>query len=102
MMFSQIVLVILVASLLLLTLLVPFWLGEGGALESAAAFDDVELLEQASEKILQRYLAEEKAAAEGDLTQTEWKKREVFLTDRYVDLRRRHDYLVEHASKDGE
>lgn len=91
--------IVLTALLLLICICSPFWLGLGGKLESAAAFDDLDKLEIAVGRVLDRYLAEEKAQRENDLSLSEWNQRKLFLTNRYIDLKRRHDYLASHRDK---
>jgi hypothetical protein len=73
--------------------LAPFIYGAGGLLQDAAASDDSATLEARKEAILSRWLRDEAAAAAGEITATEWKQRQRYLTSRYVDAARRLAWL---------
>ena len=84
---------VVVGVILLLIVLAPFFVGEGGALEASAALDDVEKVEAVKTAFLRRYLKEEEAAKEGLISEGIWKKRKQLLIGRYLDVARRGDML---------
>lgn len=87
--------------LLIGILLSPFWLGEGGALQAGASINSPEHLMAMKTALLKRYVAEEAAHAKGDLSALAWSKRRDFLTNRYIDVARRLDFLQHSGSQAG-
>ena len=82
-------------ALALLTLIVfPFFLGGETQLVACAAINDRAKLDALREEIIKRYLADEKAWQAGQIGASTWRKRRIFLTNRYVDVCRRLDYLA--------
>ncbi|MCX6126020.1 MAG: hypothetical protein NTV34_14905 [Proteobacteria bacterium] len=84
---------ILIGVTVLIAVLLPFFLGEGGLLLDAAKNDSIENLEKKQKIILERWLADEAAATSGLITTREWAMRERYLTNRYVGTTRRIDWL---------
>ena len=74
-------------------LLSPFWLGAGGSLQAGASINSPEHLMSMKTALLKRYVAEETAHARGELSALAWSKRSAFLTNRYIDVARRLDFL---------
>ena len=84
-----------VIALALLTLVVlPFFLGGETQLVACAAINDRGKLNAWREEIIKRYLADEDAWRRGLIGAATWRKRRIFLTNRYVDVCRRLDYLA--------
>lgn len=88
---------VVVACLLALALLIfvfsPFWLGQGGQLLPSGALNEPQKIKKLQVLILKRYLVDEEAFHKGFITAQAWKQRQLFLSNRYLDLARRHDYL---------
>lgn len=85
---------LLVSLGVLIFLLLPFFMGPGGSLASASAINDVKKLEKLKQGILRRYLEEEHAMNEGDITETQWMRRKTLLSNRYIDVSKRLDFLT--------
>ncbi len=81
--------------LLLCALLLPFWFGEGGRLQSGSALASKADLEAMQKAILKRYQDDEAAFTRGDIGRGAWEKRQSFLINRYVDMARRLDVLTQ-------
>ena len=88
-----IVLCSIVSLTVLVVVLLPFKAGEGGLLQDASASDSPQDLELRLTALLERWLKDEAAFSAGDITQTEWRQRQRYLTGRYVDTSRRLDWL---------
>lgn len=89
------VLIMTVVALALLVLVtLPFFLGGETQLVACAAINDHRRLNAWREEIIKRYLADEDAWRRGLLSAGAWRKRRIFLTNRYVDVCRRLDYLA--------
>lgn len=73
--------------------LAPFFIGKGGLLAPGSQINAPERLTSMQEAILARYLDDEAAVARGDLSAGEWKKRQSFLVNRYIDVSRRLDFV---------
>jgi len=91
-----VVFAVLVGSALVFVILLPFFVGKGGPLEAGLAIQDPEQLMNQKKAFLERYLIDEKAQAEGLITDREWRRKRQFLTNRYVDASRRMDALGTH------
>lgn len=95
---------IVVASMIgifvLLAVLLPFFVGSGGALAPAATETSTERLETIQKSVLERYLLDEAAYERKDLSKRTWQRRREFLLHRYVDAARRLDFL--RRAKSGE
>jgi hypothetical protein len=89
-----------VASLVVMIVLSPFFVGEGGGLQDASASDSVADLQLRQTSILNRWLKDEAASGEGDISATEWKLRQRYLTSRYVDCARRVAWLLANEGSD--
>lgn len=83
-----------IASLVVMIVLSPFFVGAGGGLQDASASDSVADLELRQTSILNRWLKDEAASGEGDISATEWKLRQRYLTSRYVDCARRVAWIL--------
>lgn len=83
-----------VALLLLLLITLPFFIGGETRLVACAAINDRAKLHAWQAEIINRYLADERAWQAGTLSARAWHKRRIFLTNRYVDVCRRLDYLT--------
>lgn len=88
-----IVLCSVVGVLVLVAVLFPFLVGDGGFLQDASTSDSVQDLELKLNALLQRWVKDEAAFLTGEITQTEWRQRQRYLTSRYVDASRRLDWL---------
>jgi len=84
---------ILTALVVVVIVLLPFLIGEGGALQAAASINSTEKLESIRRAILKRYLEDEVAFEKNRLGQVMWQQRRQYLVNRYVDATRRLDYL---------
>ena len=84
----------LVALLLLTLIVLPFFVGGTTQLVACAAINDRVKLKAWREEIIKRYLADEAAWQAGHISTGSWQKRRIFLTNRYVDVCRRLDYLA--------
>lgn len=78
---------------LIIAILSPFWLGEGGMLVSASTITDPEKAAKLKKAVLKRYLVDEEAFKGGAISSNEWNQRRQFLTNRYIDLSRRLDFI---------
>ena len=91
----MLLLIILVVTLLmLLAITLPFFLGGTTQLAAAAALNDRAKLDALRQEIISRYLTDEAAWQQGLLNTRTWHKRRTFLTNSYIDVCRRHDYLT--------
>ncbi len=88
----------LIGIVLLAVLMTPFWLGPGGPLQAGMSINSPEQLKALKTALLQRYLTEEAAHARGELSALAWNKRREFLTNRYIDVARRLDF-IQHAGE---
>jgi hypothetical protein len=83
-----------ISLVVLSVVLSPFKFGQGGFLQDASASDSSQDLEARLTALLQRWLKDEAAFTAGEITQTEWRQRQRYLTARYVDTSRRLDWLT--------
>ncbi len=83
-----------VALALLVLLWWPFFLAGETRLVACAAINDRVKLDALRRGIIARYLADEDAWRAGQLRAGVWRKRQIFLTSRYIDVCRRLDYLA--------
>jgi len=91
---SVVVFAILIGLVTVVAVTLPFFVGKGGLLASAAQVNSVEHLDRLKDAILKRYLEDEKARSEGYLSELAWTKRRDFLTNRYIDTVRRRDFVA--------
>ncbi|MCX6116698.1 MAG: hypothetical protein NT027_04095 [Proteobacteria bacterium] len=77
----------------LIIVLLPFFQGPGGRLENASYLDSVDVLEKRQNAIVERWKVEHKNHMEGFLSAREWRLRKTYLTNRYVDVARRIDWM---------
>jgi len=82
-----------VGGVTVLLVVLPFFVGPSGILESAAAMNDEKSLEDAQRAIIKRFLSERDATQRGVISKSAWAKRERFLRSRYIDLGKRLDHL---------
>ncbi len=87
------VLCILTSLLVFFFLLMPFFVGSGGPLSPHSSLGSPESLEFMRKRLLDNYLKCEELFMNQQLTKREWEQRQIFLTNRYVDLTRRLDAL---------
>ena len=90
----MILIMMVVALALLMLVTLPFFLGGETQLVSCAVINDHSKLNAWREEIIKRYLADEDAWRRGLLSARAWRKRRIFLTNRYVDVCRRLDHLA--------
>lgn len=90
----MIIIMTAVALVLLAMIVLPFFLGGETQLVACAAINNRAKLNALRTEILKRYLADESAWQAGQLSAGTWHKRRIFLTNRYVDVCRRLDYLT--------
>ena len=79
-------------------LIYPFFAYGKEKLNAVLSYDNLEQLKEMQQKLLTRYIMDEKAHAAGDLTASAWKSRRAFLVARYVDAGRRIDFLKNNDS----
>lgn len=84
---------ILIGLLAVGAVLSPFFRGTGGQLQDAAAADSIQQLEARRRSILNRWLEEEGQHSTGMITDREWSLRQIYLSNRYVDVTRRIEWL---------
>jgi hypothetical protein len=86
--------VITISIFVVLIILSPFFLGEGGYLASSSAVQSADKLDSLRDAILKRYIEDEQANLNGALSDRAWGKRKQFLVNRYIDASRRRDFLL--------
>jgi hypothetical protein len=95
--------VVVVCALIALSLvgavLAPLWLCDEGVLLPSTIADNPMRLMEMAQKILADYLADEAAFRHGRITARQWQQRQNYLVNRYIDLRRRQDYLSSPVSR---
>jgi len=84
---------------LIVCVLSPFWLGKGGLLLPASTLSDPDKARRLKKIVLNRYVSDENAFNDGAISKSEWNQRRQFLTNRYIDLSRRLDYLMDDESQ---
>ncbi len=82
------------ALVLLASMAWPFFLSGETQLVACAAINDHAKLNALREEIIKRYLTDESGWRAGQITARAWHKRRIFLTNRYIDVCRRLDYLA--------
>jgi hypothetical protein len=93
----------IVVTVVVLSLIVlPFFVGQGGALQSASAVHSVDQLDGMRHAILERYLEDEQAFEKQLMSKSVWENRKLFLTHRYIDVVRRLDFLKASQGVQGE
>lgn len=83
-----------ISLLVLVAIFAPFKFGAGGLLQDASASDSRQDLELRLSALLQRWIKDEAAFAAGEISQTEWRQRQRYLTARYVDTSRRLEWII--------
>lgn len=96
---GQFIMGIVVSGILIGGLLWPFIFGPGGHLATAASINSPETLKNMKTQILERYIADEKAFLNKQISETSWKQRQTFLAGRYLDLARRLEFIEKTESK---
>ena len=89
----MIYLTVLIGIVLVCVLTAPFFVGAGGLLQASASINSKEKLAALKEAVAQRFIEDEKAFKDGQLSSLAWEKRKAFLTNRYIDASRRLDFL---------
>jgi hypothetical protein len=84
---------ILTGAVALIVLLLPFFVGRGGALQAGSAVNSPDQLERIKQALLKRYLEDEQAFQDKRISRMVWQQRRQYLVNRYVDTARRLDYL---------
>ena len=84
---------VITAVITVIAIIVPFFIGKGGALQVSASINSIELLEASKEAILQRFLQDEKAFENKTISKLAWEQRRTYLVNRYIDAARRLDFL---------
>lgn len=87
---------ILVGFAWLAFMLLPFWRGEGGVLARSSGLTDLDKIAKLKNLIVDRYVLEEDSHEQGHISKKEWDQRRQYLTNRYLDLARRLDF-VQHS-----
>lgn len=82
----------------IIVILSPFIRGEGGLLAPSAQENSAAKLDRVKVAILKRYVVDEMASQNGEISKRTWEERKKFLTNRYVDAAKRLDYL-QHLQK---
>lgn len=82
-----------IAVVVMVIVLTPFFYGPGGKLAPGASISDIQQLEKIRQQIIERFVEEEKAFGDGQLAESTWKKRQEFLENRYIDVCRRIDFI---------
>lgn len=82
-----------IAFLVSIVLLMPFFVGPGGQLQSSAASQSLPELLEIKRAVVARYIHEEQEFNSGELSSASWKQRRSYLVNRYVDAARRIDFL---------
>lgn len=97
----MIILAAITGVLALIIVGLPFFVGPGGALASAASENSPKRLESIKQAIVKRYLEEQKFFENKTISARVWETRKNFLIKRYVDAARRLDFLT-HLGKENE
>lgn len=84
---------LLASVIAVLLVLMPFFMGKGGVLAAASAVNDEVSLAEAKQKLAKRWAKDEEAFQKGDISQREWEMRRELLTNRFLDIARRLDFL---------
>ena len=90
---NYVVLCTLIAFVVMVVVVTPFFFGPGGKLAPGASISDRKQLESIRDKIIDRFVEEEKAFEKGTLAEGTWKRRQEFLENRYIDVCRRIDFI---------
>lgn len=85
--------VIAISIVSVLIVLSPFFWGTGGILAEAATQDDPIQLEKGKLAIAKRWVKDELLFASGELSSREWDMRKELLTNRFIDMARRLDFI---------
>jgi hypothetical protein len=89
----SLVVAVLTAIATLLVVLAPFFIGKGGTLAAASAVQSKDQLQQIKRALAKRYLIDEQAFENKEISMRAWNARREFLLRRYIDTARRLDYL---------
>jgi len=87
------ILCVLTSLFVLSFLFIPFFVGPGGQLSANASLESEESLEGMQKSLLEHYVKNERLFANSQLRKREWEQRQSFLTNRYVDITRRLDWI---------
>lgn len=79
--------------LCVLFILIPFFIGPGGKLWAYSAVISEEHLVLLQKKLLENYLKYEKLYKNQQILKKEWEQRQLFLSNRYLDVTRRLDVM---------
>lgn len=88
---------ILIAAILscccLIVILWPFFDSKGGVLSEGFFETSADIVEKKMALIVARYVQDEQDFKDHKLSNFEWKSRQSFLMNRYVDLARRYEFI---------
>ena len=90
---SHIWFILIVCLPVLFFVLLPFFIGEGGILTEALTINSVDRLEKTQKLLLERYVQDEKAFSQGNISASSWQARKAYIVHRYIDAARRIDFL---------
>jgi hypothetical protein len=84
---------IIVSLIAIASVVLPFFIGQGGLLAAAATEDDPKVLEEAKLRIAKRWSKDEAAFLRKEISNREWEMRKELLTNRFLDTARRLDHI---------
>lgn len=86
-------LAVLLSLVFFIILMMPFFYGSSEPLVSSSAINSPSSLELIKANIVDRYIKDEEAFKNHEMSATEWQKRKTYLLHRYMDAARRLDFL---------
>lgn len=81
------------ALIVFVMVMAPFFFGKGGMLAAASAVQSKDQLRQIKRALVKRYLQDEQAFQNKEISARAWRDRREFLLRRFIDVARRMDYL---------
>ena len=78
---------------MVLAILSPFVLGEGGRLAAGSSVNSVDQLKAEKKALILRYIQDEQQFADSKISQHIWQQRRQYLINRYIDSAKRMDFL---------
>ena len=88
--------VVVIGLIAIFGVMTPFFWGAGGALTDGASISDPGRLLAIKKVLLERYLEDERGFEQKLISERTWRKRRSYLRNRYIDIARRHDFLISH------
>lgn len=95
---SAVLVSVIIAVVCLVAVLAPFYFGMGGSLAAASAVKSKEQLEKIKVALAKRYIRDEQAYQNKEISKRAWQARQEFLLRRFMDTARRQDY-IEHIER---